>query len=365
MIQQYFFWKGRQALLAILEALEIRQDDEIILPGFTCIAVPNVINFMKARPVYVDIKPGTYNIDPAQIESKITAHTRAIIMQHTFGFPAAADEINGIARKHKLFVIEDACHCLNSVYRGKDIGTLGDAAFFSSQWSKPMTTGLGGWLETSNETVKTKLPEIYSRYKSPGGYESRILRFQVWLYRNFFSTKSYWLARDILHMLALGNLFVGSSTVSELKSHFDGEKKKMAEWQKELLLRRWETKETLISHKIKLTRIYDRILGFNLADWGIHENSRPVLVRYPVWVQNKREVLSEAKRRRVEIGDWFISPVHPIRKRWEAAGYYPGTCPEAEKTCAHLVNLPLHWFVTEEIAEKTANFVKPFLRKDP
>ncbi|MFN6946977.1 MAG: DegT/DnrJ/EryC1/StrS family aminotransferase, partial [Cytophagaceae bacterium] len=117
--------------------MRISQGDEVILPGFTCIVVPNAIIYLGAKPVYVDINSETFNIDPQLIEENITEKTKAIIAQHTFGIPADMDKILHIANKHNLFVIEDSCHALGSKYKGKYVGSFGDAAFFSSQWSKP------------------------------------------------------------------------------------------------------------------------------------------------------------------------------------------------------------------------------------
>ncbi len=116
---------------------------QVILPGFTCVVVPNAIRLAGARPIYADIPENSYNIDPAGILQVITSRTKAIIVQHTFGIPACLDEITSIARERDLWVVEDCAHALGSSYAGKHVGLWGDAAFFSTQWSKPFTTGLG------------------------------------------------------------------------------------------------------------------------------------------------------------------------------------------------------------------------------
>ncbi|MGI0148096.1 MAG: DegT/DnrJ/EryC1/StrS family aminotransferase, partial [Thermoplasmata archaeon] len=126
------FWKGRVALYAILRTLEIGHEDEVILPAFTCVVVPNAVRFAGATPVYADIVPGGYNLDPAGVERAVTPRTRAIIVQHTFGIPADLDPLLEIARRHGLAVIEDCAHSLGSEYRERGVGTFGLAAFFSS-----------------------------------------------------------------------------------------------------------------------------------------------------------------------------------------------------------------------------------------
>src|SRR5690349_4196963 len=96
------FWKGRVALYAILKAMQIGPGDEVILPAFTCVVVPNAVRFTGATPVYVDIASGTYNIDPEAIVKVVTPNTRAIVVQHTFGISADLHALTEIARQYGL-----------------------------------------------------------------------------------------------------------------------------------------------------------------------------------------------------------------------------------------------------------------------
>ena len=105
----FTFNSGRTALFAILKAFSIGPDDEVLLQAFTCVAVPNSIIWVGEKPIYIDIDE-SLNIDPTDIERKITVHTKAIIVQHTFGIPAQMDAIIRIARKHHLILIEDCAH---------------------------------------------------------------------------------------------------------------------------------------------------------------------------------------------------------------------------------------------------------------
>ncbi|MBZ5507102.1 MAG: DegT/DnrJ/EryC1/StrS family aminotransferase [Acidobacteriia bacterium] len=141
---------GTCALHLCLRALGIKQGDEVIVPSFTFIAAANVVRYQNAIPVFVDIEPQSLNIDPAQIEQAISPRTRAIIAVHTFGCPAELDEILEIARRHNLFVIEDACEALGAEYRGKKCGLLGDAGVFGFYPNKQITTGEGGAIVTHN-----------------------------------------------------------------------------------------------------------------------------------------------------------------------------------------------------------------------
>ena len=126
--------------------------DEVLCPSLTFAASVNCIRYVGATPVFCDIVgPDHINIDPVDIEKKITPKTKAIIVVHMAGFPAKMDEIMAIAKKHKLKVIEDACHAPLTEYKGKKLGTLGDIGCFSFFSNKNISTGEGGMLITKNE----------------------------------------------------------------------------------------------------------------------------------------------------------------------------------------------------------------------
>lgn len=122
-------YKGRIALYVILEALNIGAGDEVVVPGFTCMTVPLPLLSLGATPVYADIRPQDYNVDPTRLEPMVTPRTRAIVVQHTFGIPAEMDCIVETARRRGLHPIEDCCHTLTSSYKGRRVGTFGEAAF--------------------------------------------------------------------------------------------------------------------------------------------------------------------------------------------------------------------------------------------
>jgi perosamine synthetase len=144
---------GTSALHLCIRALGISEGDEVIVPSFAFIAVANVLRYECAVPLFIDIDPQTLNLDPARIEEAITSRTRAIIVVHTFGCPAALDEILEIARRRKLFVIEDACEALGAQFDGRKVGSFGDAGVFGFYPNKQITSGEGGMLVTSNSKV--------------------------------------------------------------------------------------------------------------------------------------------------------------------------------------------------------------------
>jgi len=146
---------GTTALHVALLANGIGEGDEVITSAFTFIASANSILYVGAKPVFVDIDPATFNINPALIEAAITPHTKAILPIHLYGLPCDMDPIMAIARKHGLVVIEDACQSHGAEYNGKKVGSFGTGTF-SLYPTKNITSGEGGMITTGDETLAEK-----------------------------------------------------------------------------------------------------------------------------------------------------------------------------------------------------------------
>ena len=144
---------GTSGLHLCIRALGIGEGDEVIVPSFTFIAAANVVRYERGIPVFVDVDPQTLNLDPNQIEAAITPRTRAILLVHTFGCPAELSAILDIARRHHLFVIEDACEAIGAEYDGRKVGVQGDAGVFAFYPNKQITTGEGGVIVTANSQI--------------------------------------------------------------------------------------------------------------------------------------------------------------------------------------------------------------------
>lgn len=147
---------GTTALTVALMALGIGRDDEVIVPSFTFIATATSVLSVGAVPVFVDIEPETFCIDPAALEAVITPRTRAIMPVHLYGHPADIGRIRTIAQRHNLYIIEDAAQAHGAAIEDRPAGTLGDAAAFSFYPSKNMTTGEGGMVVTNDDEVATR-----------------------------------------------------------------------------------------------------------------------------------------------------------------------------------------------------------------
>ena len=160
---------GTVALHVALLALGIGQDDEVIVPTFTYIASVNAIQYTGANPIFADSDPNTWQIDVNKIEEKITTKTKAIMAVHIYGHPCDMDAIMNIAKKYKLFIIEDCAEAIGSYYKNKHAGTMGDISTFSFFGNKAITTGEGGMVCTNDNS----LADLSFRIKGQGLAKNR------------------------------------------------------------------------------------------------------------------------------------------------------------------------------------------------
>ena len=160
---------GTAALEVALRALGLGAGDEVITTPYTFIATPNAALLVGALPVFVDVEPDTYLIDPAQIEAAITPRTRAILPVHLFGCPANMSAIMEIAERHGLAVVEDACQAWGAEWCGRRAGTIGNAGTFSFQASKNLTAGEGGMIVTDDDELAERLWSLHNVGRRPGG----------------------------------------------------------------------------------------------------------------------------------------------------------------------------------------------------
>lgn len=178
---------GTTALHLALDALDVSEGDEVIIPNLTIISCAAAVVYLGARPVFVDVEKTTGNIDPSLIESAITPKTKAIMVVDLYGHPADYDAIRAIADAHKLPIIEDAAEAHGAEYKGKKAGSLGDIATFSFYANKILTTGEGGMVVTNREDLIEKIKQKKNLCHAPGkrfwheeiGYNYRMTNLQA------------------------------------------------------------------------------------------------------------------------------------------------------------------------------------------
>ncbi|RLF24053.1 MAG: DegT/DnrJ/EryC1/StrS aminotransferase [Thermoprotei archaeon] len=167
---------GTAALHVALKALGIGPGDEVIVPPFTFVATATAVLHSNAIPVFADIDPKTYNLDPKSIEDRITDRTKAIIVVHLFGCPADMDPIMKIANEYNLYVVEDCAQAIGAEYRGRKVGTIGDVGCFSFYQSKNMMTGEGGMIITNDDGIAEKC-RLVRHHGEPAWYHYILLGY--------------------------------------------------------------------------------------------------------------------------------------------------------------------------------------------
>ena len=161
---------GTGAMHLALLALGIGQGEEVVVPDITWVATANAVVYVGATPIFADIEPDSWCLDPMSFEAAITERTKAVMPVHLYGHPARMDKIMEIARKHNLYVIEDAAPSIGAEFQGQKTGTFGEFAVFSFQGAKLVVTGEGGMLVTDNQKLYEKVHTLWDQGRTPGTF---------------------------------------------------------------------------------------------------------------------------------------------------------------------------------------------------
>jgi dTDP-4-amino-4,6-dideoxygalactose transaminase len=178
---------GRMAFYYILRALDLPPGSEIIFPALTFWVVPEMARVAGLRPVFVDIDPYTYNLNPQALPSVITGRTRVIVPTHLYGQPCDMDPILALAKQHRLYVVEDCAHAIGATYRGFKTGTFGHAAFFSFQMLKGLNTYGGGMAITNDDGLAERIRQLAEAEPWPSTREVLWKLLSGYLQRAFIS----------------------------------------------------------------------------------------------------------------------------------------------------------------------------------
>ena len=306
---------GTSALHAACFAAGIRPGDEVITTPLTFAASANCVLYCGGTPVFADVDPKTYNIDPEDIRRKITDRTKAIIAVHLAGQPCDMDAIHSIAREHGLIVIEDGAHALGSVYKGKKVGCLSDMTTFSFHPVKPITTGEGGMIVTDNEDFYKKM--VLFRSHGITRDDSIMTRNDgPWFYQQFDLGYNYRIT-DIQCAL-------GCSQMKKLDR---------------FLARR---KEIVARYNEAFADCDNIITPYQLSDtesgWHL----------YIVQVKNcdRRQVFENMREKGIGVNVHYI-PVY-MHPYYQEHGYENVHCTNAEEIYSHIISLPLYPGLTSE-----------------
>jgi dTDP-3-amino-3,4,6-trideoxy-alpha-D-glucose transaminase len=288
---------GLDALRLTLEALNIGSGDEVILPANTFIATAFAVSSVNARPVLVDIDPQSFNIDPNLIEKAITKSTRAIMPVHLYGQPAEMDRVLDIARRHHLFVIEDACQSHGARYKGKRTGTLGDIGCFSFYPGKNLGAyGDGGAVVTDDQ----KLAERVARLRNYGQQAK------------YHHNEKGWNAR----------LDTIQAAVLSLKLKY------LADWNRKRL-----------AHAIYYNEQLKKIADVQLPE--IQPDRDHVFHLYVIRSKKRDKLQDFLNRRKVSTLIHYPVPIH-LQKAYAELGYKTGDFPNTERAAAEILSLPMY-----------------------
>ncbi len=305
---------GTAALHLALILGGIKPGDEVITTTHTFVATAEVISLIGARPVFVDIDPRTYNIDPNAIERAITPRTRAIIPVHLYGQPAEMEPILDIARKHNLRVIEDAAQAHGAEYRGRRAGSMGDIACFSFYPGKNLGAyGDAGALVTNDDDLAAR---------------ARMLRDHGRKEKYAHQIVGYGYRLDALQAAILGAKL----------PHLDA----------------WNARRREIAdYYTELFSNTDLVLPY------VPTHIQPVYHLYVVRARNRDALQKHLKARGIETGIHYPIPLH-LQPVYKNLGYKPGDFPHTKKTANEVLSLPMYPELTEAQINQVVEAVKEF-----
>lgn len=339
----FLYWKGRVGLYALLKAMEIEAGDEIILPAYTCVVVPNAILYLNAKPVYVDVTADSYNMDFSLLKHAITDKTKVIICQNTYGLSSNLEEIHNLAKTHGLYTIEDCTHGFGGTYNGIPNAFYCDASFFSTQWNKPFSTGVGGFAITNNKYLTKKLSQLHLELVPSTTKEIWNLKILYFVRRHLINDYTYWPLVHFYRWLSHHTPVVGSSSLQEINStempenYFKGFSTTQA---KEGLRNLKSLSHNLVKRK-ESALLYTTFLKKNNKNYVSTQlfNNHSFL-KYPLLVNNRDKFLALAEKNNIELGEWFSSPLHPVKADLSIWKLNVNDFPVSKYLADHVVNLP-------------------------
>ncbi len=307
---------GTTALQVAVEALGIGPGDEVITTPFTFIATSNAILFRGAKPVFADIDPKTYNIDPKSIEEKITGKTKAILPVHLYGNPCDMNALAKICKKHGLLLLEDCAQSIGAEFKGKKTGSFGDAATLSFYATKNLSTGEGGMVLTNSGDVMDKA-RLISNQGQKVRYEHHAMGF------NYRMTEM--------------QAAIGIMQLAKID---------------EMNLRRAENAKFFNEH-------------LNDVDFielpAVQAGGRHVFHQYTLRVlDGKRDALAEHLEKKGIGARIYYPKVTYLQPAYANLDIKQGECPESEKAAAEVLSIPVHPSLTQADLGCIVDVIKSF-----
>ena len=313
---------GTAALHAACFAAGIGEEDEVITTPMTFAASANCVLYMGAKPIFADIDPRTYNIDPKDIQSKITRKTKAVIPVHFTGQPCDMDPILKLARDNGLAVIEDGAHALGAEYKGRKIGSIGDMTTFSFHPVKHITTGEGGAVTTNSEALYNKLM-MFRTHGITRDSKQLLKNEGPWYYEQHFLGYNYRMT-DIQAALGVKQLEKLPLFLQKRRAYVEKYNKAFS-----------NIDELILPHRLDAAK----------SSWHLYI----IQLKLDKLNIGRRDVFEALREKNIGVNVHYI-PVydHPYYRK---LGYKQGQCPNAEKLYAGIITLPLFPKMKEEEAD--------------
>jgi dTDP-4-amino-4,6-dideoxygalactose transaminase len=323
---------GTDALVISLKAMGIGEGDEVITTPFTFFATAETISAVGATPVFVDVDKETFNIDVTKIEEKITSKTKAIMPVHIFGQAADMDEINEIAKKHNLYVIEDACQAVGGKYKGRKIGTLGDVACFSFFPTKNLgCAGDGGIIVTDNDEIATIIRALRTHGSGENGQ------------------KAYNLLNNIEEEVKIVD-GANDTVYNPLKyyNYLIGYNSRLDAIQAAILSVKLKEIDSWNSKRREIVELYNKALQNNdLVTPTAKDCNEHVYHMYILQSENREEIIEKLKEAGIATGVYYPVPLH-LQKVYKNLGYKEGDMPVSEYLSHRTFAIPVYPELTKE-----------------
>ena len=357
------FGRARVALWSILKALEVTEEDEVVLPAYTCETVPVAVKFTGVRCRYADVGVGQFNTTPSGIIEQITDRTRAVVCQHTYGTPHPMRELTEVASRRAITVVGDGCLLISPHSPEGNVVVAASASIFSTQWSKPFSTGLGGMALLTDPQLLERVREIRDGFdRSADRRRSRSLAMQNLLYPFLVRPRTKAVMARVYRWATRLGLVRGSTDPDEysatMPDSFPAGATNVQAVLGQRQLRRWQEN---VEHRRELTALYLRELSRLGMDVSVLEGAveSPVLWGVPVLLENKQEILERAGRAGLPTLMWYDrTPVHIAPETAAQYDYTPGLCPRAERLFDRELYLSTAPVVTRRKAEAAIHMLE-------
>lgn len=357
----YSFGAGRMALYALLKSVGIGKNDEVIMEGYSCAVVPKAIIYAGAKPVFADIDLSDYGLDYDDVVKKTTPKTKAIIVQHTYGIPSHnIFKIKDFCKEKGIFLFEDCAHCFGGKIEGQRMGTIGDAAFFSTDHTKYISTSVGGIAITNDDNIGTKLKEVYEMAPVPSVKLEKKIAWQLG-YTNrrqekhrFYNITFYKTARIIdkvydLSLYKRNKVFYMNDYQNVGKPLYDYPQR-LSNVQAWIGISQIKRLKKIVYRKTEVTKRYKEKL--REAGCTLFVPDYDNMLRLPLMVDCAGMVIDRLSPI-VRCENWFADILEcSSRLNLWKFGYQFGMCPKAEYAADHIINLPIHMKITNEEVDK-------------